>query len=67
MSEEPGTVFSDVMQVGITIVAFEYERQRVKEVAKKKQEADERMAILERARQEQEVWSPHWHLTQSMT
>ena len=49
------------MQVGITIVAFEYERQRVKEVAKKKQEADERMAILERARQEQEVWTPQWH------
>lgn len=47
-----------ILQVGITIVAFEYERQRVKEVVKKKQEADERMAILDRARQEQEVWSP---------
>ena len=41
--------------MGITIVAFEYERQRVKEVAKKKQEADEKMAILEKARLEREV------------
>jgi hypothetical protein len=46
------------MQVGITIVAFEYERQREKEVAKKKQEAAERMAIIDKAKQEQEVrWS----------
>ncbi len=43
------------MQVGITIVAFEYERQRLKDVQKKKQEAEERMAILMKAQQEREV------------
>ncbi len=36
-------------------MAFEYERQRVKEVQRKKQEAEERMAILFKAQQEREV------------
>jgi hypothetical protein len=43
------------MQVGIAIVAFEYDRQRVKKIAKKQQEADEKMQIMERARLEREV------------
>ena len=36
-------------------MAFEYERQREKDVVKKKQEAQERMAIIEKAKEEQEV------------
>lgn len=43
------------MQVGITIVAFEYERQRERRAAKKKLEAEENMARHEQARQEHEV------------
>ncbi|GAX82960.1 hypothetical protein CEUSTIGMA_g10387.t1 [Chlamydomonas eustigma] len=43
-----------VFTVGIAIVAFEYERQRVKEIDKKRQEADEKMQIMERARLERE-------------
>ena len=36
-------------------MAFEYERQREKDVIKKKQETQERMDILEKAREEREV------------
>lgn len=43
------------MQIGILIIAFEYERQRRKDVLKKQQEAMERQAVLDKARAEREV------------
>ena len=52
------------MQVGIAIVAFEYERQREKKAAKKQVEAEENLARHEQARREHEVsWRPRrtWH------